>query len=94
MGNPPYIPLESFSDVDRSVFKKKFQQFERKYETSVMFIVEGMRLLTNQGLLSFIAPVTWQTGENYVSFRKFLLHQKGVKQIINLPFNIFRRCIC
>ncbi|MDO8993249.1 MAG: type II restriction endonuclease, partial [Daejeonella sp.] len=45
IGNPPYIPLESFSEIERRAFKTKYVQFERKYETSVMFIVEGFDIL-------------------------------------------------
>ncbi|MCH7962990.1 MAG: Eco57I restriction-modification methylase domain-containing protein [Bacteroidetes bacterium] len=89
IGNPPYIPLEGFSEVYREFFKKKYSQFKRKFETSVLFIVEGFGILKPQGILTYIAPVTWQTGENYQIFRKYLFEQKGIIKIINLPFNIF-----
>jgi adenine-specific DNA-methyltransferase len=89
IGNPPYIPLEAFSEMERATFKYKYPQFERKYETSVMFIVEGLGLLNDNGLLGYIAPVTWETGENYTRLRKFILTEKGINQIINLPFNVF-----
>jgi len=89
IGNPPYIPLESFSNAVRDYFKKKFTRFERKFESSVLFIDESYRVLKPSGLLAFIAPVTWQTGENYAKFRKFAINDLGIKQIINLPFNVF-----
>ncbi|MFZ4413861.1 MAG: Eco57I restriction-modification methylase domain-containing protein, partial [Bacteroidales bacterium] len=89
IGNPPYIPLESFNEVERVYFKGKYIQLERKYETSVPFILEGINLLNINGLLSYIAPITWQTGENYSKFRNYLLRNNGIDKIINLPFNIF-----
>lgn len=89
IGNPPYIPLEAFTDYERKIFKKKYEHFERKYETSVMFIVEGLALMNENGILSYIAPTTWQTGENYSKFRKFILTKKGLCEVINLPFNTF-----
>lgn len=89
IGNPPYIPLENFTEGERLFFKNKYPQFERKYETSVMFIVEGLRLLKKGGLLSYIAPVTWQTGENYSKFRKEMIEANGIVEIINLPFDTF-----
>ena len=89
IGNPPYIPLESFTDIEKVIFRNKFPQFERKYETSVMFMIEGFGVVRKTGLVSYIAPQTWQTGENYSIFRKFLITGKGINQIINLPFNTF-----
>ena len=89
IGNPPYIPLEGFSNSVREYFKNKFTRFERKFESSVLFIDEGYRILKSGGLLAYIAPVTWQTGENYTKFRKFSLSELGIRQIINLPFNVF-----
>ena len=52
-------------------------------------MVEGFGLVTKSGFSSYIAPLTWQTGENYSNFRKYLITQKGINQIINLPFNTF-----
>jgi len=89
IGNPPYIPLEAFEIGERRFFNNKFSQLERKYETSVPFILEGLRILNNNGLLSYIAPVTWQTGENYSKFRNYFFKHYGLEKLINLPFNIF-----
>jgi hypothetical protein len=89
IGNPPYIPLESFSIDMRQFFNKKFVQLERKYETSVAFILEGLSILKEKGVISYIAPVTWQTGENYLKFRKYFFSKFGLIEVINLPFNIF-----
>jgi len=89
IGNPPYIPLEAFGRNERKFFSGKFTHFERKYETSVPFIVEGLSILNPSGLLAYIAPVTWQTGENYSKFRKYFFENFGIEKLINLPFNIF-----
>ncbi len=89
IGNPPYIPLEAFEINERKFFNSKYTQLERKYETSVPFILEGLKILNNKGLLAYIAPVTWQTGENYSKFRNHFFEQYGLLKLINLPFNIF-----
>jgi adenine-specific DNA-methyltransferase len=89
IGNPPYIPLEAFEVNERNFFNSKYTQLERKYETSVPFILEGLKILNNKGLLAYIAPVTWQTGENYSKFRNHFFEQYGLLKLINLPFNIF-----
>jgi len=89
IGNPPYIPLEDLTPEERDFYRNKYPQFGRKFETSVLFMTEGFKILRPEGYLSYIAPVTWQTGENYSAFRKYLSESKGVDKIINLPFDIF-----
>lgn len=89
IGNPPYIPLESFEISVRKFFNNKYSQLERKYETSVPFILEGLSILNIRGFLAYIAPVTWQTGENYSKFRNYFFENFGLEKLINLPFNIF-----
>ena len=89
IGNPPYIPLEAFSLTERKFFNDKYPQLERKYETSVSFILDALNILNKDGLLSYIAPITWQTGENYSKFRTYLISNFGIDKVINLPFNIF-----
>ncbi len=89
IGNPPYIPLENFASVDKLFFQNKFKNFSRKYESSVMFIEEGLSVLRSEGILAYIAPQTWQTGENYSLFRKNILDNFGIYSVVNLPFNIF-----
>jgi hypothetical protein len=89
IGNPPYIPLESFGINERKFFNNKYICLTRKYETSVPFILEGLRLLNKKGHLAYIAPVTWQTGENYSKFRDYFFKHFGLDKLINLPFNIF-----
>jgi adenine-specific DNA-methyltransferase len=89
IGNPPYIPLEAFNETIRDFFRKQYRYFERKFETSVLFIVLGLDLLKKNGKLAYIAPITWQTGDNYGKFRKYLIEKKDIATIINLPFNTF-----
>jgi hypothetical protein len=89
IGNPPYIGLEEFDDATKQIFRTKYKLVERKYETSVLFIILGLTLVKKDSLLCYIAPVTWQTGENYSKLRKKLFSDWGLKKIINLPFNIF-----
>lgn len=89
IGNPPYISIESFSLSERKYFSDKYSQLERKYESSVSFFIEGLSILHKNAILSYIAPLTWQTGENYSKFREFIISKKGLHKIINLPFNIF-----
>ena len=89
IGNPPYIPVDEFDDNSKKYFKDNYEQIERKYESSVLFIIKGLNIIKSNKLLCYISPLTWQTGENYCEFRKKLIKDWGIIKIINLPFNIF-----
>ncbi|MBL7104984.1 MAG: N-6 DNA methylase [Bacteroidales bacterium] len=90
IGNPPYIPIEFFTDDEKHYYKLNYPELTRKFETSVIFILRGLEIINKVGMLGFISTQTWQTGENYKSFRKRIFEDYGLQQIINLPFNVFK----
>ena len=90
VGNPPYIPIEIFSDAEKRYYQSKFPEFKRKYDSSVIFISKALSTLNKNGLLAYISSQTWETGENYSEFRKKIFSNYGCVEIINLPFNIFK----
>jgi len=90
IGNPPYIPIEFFNDAEKKYYKTNFNELNRKYDTSVLFILKGFQLINNNGLIGFISTQTWQTGENYNDFRKKIITQYGIREIINLPYDVFK----
>ena len=91
IGNPPYIPIEEMPDLQKEYFKNKCAQLERKYDSSIVFILSMLQKLKSNGLLGFISSITWQTGENYKKLRKYLFTQRGVKNLVNLPFDVFKK---
>ncbi|HEY2329866.1 MAG TPA: N-6 DNA methylase, partial [Verrucomicrobiae bacterium] len=90
VGNPPYIPIESMSVAERNYFQKYFNELERKYDSSVIFILAALRKLTVAGRIGFISSITWQTGENYSRLRQTLFQKAGVLNLVNLPFDVFK----
>ncbi|MCK4820386.1 N-6 DNA methylase, partial [bacterium] len=91
IGNPPYIPIEEMPSQDKEYFKNKYAQLQRKYDSSIVFILSMLQKLKSNGLLGFISSITWQTGENYKKLRKHLFTQRGVKNLVNLPFDVFKK---
>ncbi|HXL56108.1 MAG TPA: N-6 DNA methylase, partial [Chitinophagaceae bacterium] len=90
IGNPPYIPIEFFNEQERKYYRKHYEEVNRKYDTSVLFILNGFKLLKQSGLLGVISTQTWETGENYSDFRKKIFTHNGIIEIINLPYDIFK----
>jgi hypothetical protein len=89
VGNPPYIPIETMEEYEREYYPAVHPQLERKFDTSVVFTLAMMRLLHPNGLLGFISSVAWQTGENFGKMRQHLLTRYGIKEVVNLPFDVF-----
>lgn len=73
IGNPPYIPLEEMSGEERDYYPDKFKYLDRKYDSSVIFLILGFNISNKSSNYCYIAPQTWQTGENYSYFRKYIL---------------------
>ena len=90
IGNPPYIPLELLSDPERNYIRDQYPSLQRKFDSSVAFVLAFLPKLGRSGRLAYIAPQTWETGENYSDFRRVVLEQFGLSEVINLPFNVFK----
>jgi len=89
IGNPPYIPIEMFTEKEKKHYFSRYKSPYRKFDSSILFIENSINLLKKGGLISFIVPQTWQTGNNYVKFRKYVLSNCAVERLVNLPFNVF-----
>ena len=91
VGNPPYIPLELMNDIEKNYYSKNYDGIYRKYDSSILFVEKCMKNMKKNGYLGFIMPLTWQTGDNYLKFRKLIFQKfkSSLSNIINLPFNIF-----
>jgi predicted type IV restriction endonuclease len=90
IGNPPYIPIESMYDAQKQYYQKHFPQLERKFDSSIIFILSQLDKLNFSGLLGYISSLTWQTGENFSKLRQHIFKNFGVVSIINLPFDVFK----
>ena len=91
IGNPPYIPIDGMSDAEKSYYATRFDGIYRKYDSSVLFVEKAFRLVRPGGRIGFILPLTWQTGDNYVKFRKLIFTEIGgsLINLVNLPFDVF-----
>jgi len=90
IGNPPYIPIETMDDKERRYYQSHHQQLQRKYDSSIIFVLSMLKKLKKEGLLGFISSVSWQTGENFGKFREYLFTDGGVDKLLNLPFDVFK----
>ena len=90
IGNPPYIPIESMAEGEKRYYQSHHRELQRKYDSSVIFILCMMKKLNRSGLLGYISSITWQTGENYSLLRASLFERHSVSHLVNLPFDVFK----
>ncbi|MBU8754123.1 Eco57I restriction-modification methylase domain-containing protein [Priestia megaterium] len=91
IGNPPYIPLELIEKEERKFLQKTYDDIlKSKWDISAVFMRKSTDLLHEEGYVSLIVPITWQTGPNYFEFRKELFNNHlSLERLINLPYDVF-----
>lgn len=90
IGNPPYIEV-SLSKLRKSFEDKNINLdsiFEfgsgQKLNTSIIFTLKSIRLLKESGILAFVLPKTILYVHRYSSFRKYILENTTITNIIDI----------
>jgi len=84
IGNPPYGV--KFCLSEKNLFAEQYQTRDDIY---TLFMERGINVLKFTGSLSYIIPIFWLTGENYISTRKLILDKAHLEKGIVLPYDIF-----
>lgn len=61
----------------------------KSIDSYAAFMLRAIQLLKNNGEAQFIVPTSWETGEKYKAFRKAIISWTKIKNLINLPYDIF-----
>ena len=83
IGNPPYVVLSPI----------QFQSYhflKGNNNTYVAFMELGLNIIKNSGEVGLIVPNTWFSGDNFIEIREHLLKEKNLRQLIQLPYDIFQ----
>jgi adenine-specific DNA-methyltransferase len=89
IGNPPYGFHQMHSSDFKNYLKKNYQVAEGSFEYFFFFYEKGLKLLSENGTHSFIAPVTWLTIPSARSLRKFVLKKYRLSHIVWLNDVVF-----
>jgi type I restriction-modification system DNA methylase subunit len=87
IGNPPYGA--EFEQTASEHLKNKFQTFVWRGESYLVFVEKAVQLLKLKGLLGYIIPDTYLNLGFTQSLRTFLLRHSKLREIVNLPSNVF-----
>ncbi len=95
MGNPPYITYRGKEVVDISdeelnrLISLYPNSAEYKVNSYALFTENGIRLLKNKGILSFIIPSTILQNEYLKKIREFIIRKYHLKKIISFSNKVF-----
>ncbi len=97
IGNPPYLTLGGKEDSNLSVDVvnqlKSYSSYEYKTNLFVLFIEQGLSLLSKNGSLTFIVPRTILDNFHMVKIREKILAQSLIKLIIELRGEVFENAV-
>lgn len=92
--NPPYIrPIwkEHFGSILEEVGLSHVLPEAKNAPAGLLFIAQNLRFLKSGGKLGLIIPDGLITGERFEPFRRALIENHSIEQVIELPRNIFRK---
>jgi len=89
IGNPPYGFHQIHGPQEKDYFKNKYASSQGSFENYFLFYEKSLKLLSKEGLHSFIAPVTWLSIPSAKSLRKFILENFAIIEISWLPDKVF-----
>ena len=96
IGNPPYITpslgkkQKTLTDEEIKYLEEKYESYEYKGNTYVIFIEKGIDILKEYGILSYITPNTLLTNYNYKNIRNILLDRTSIKELVKIEDKVFR----
>jgi type I restriction-modification system DNA methylase subunit len=89
IANPPYGFRQIHSESAKQYFKAHFIAAHRSFEHYFLFYEASLKLLKAEGVLAFIAPVTWLTIPSAESLREFILKGYAISEICWLSEEVF-----
>lgn len=91
LGNPPYIGeknnKEIFQNIKKSEFGKKF--YEAKMDYFYFFIIKGIEILEENGILSYLTTNYWLRADSGVKLREFLKNNGVFLELYNYDSSLF-----
>jgi hypothetical protein len=95
IGNPPYVLLQ---DANREPevyerFKKNFTVASYKVDLYHLFIEQGIRLLGNGGILTYITPSNFVSNKHTVALRRLLLTETSLTKLLFFEDNVFEASV-
>ncbi len=91
IGNPPYGAL--FGKDEVSYITKTYEMQNYQMDSYLLFLEKGHKLLSKNGLLSFIIPNTWLISLQYSNIRQYLINKTQIERIVDYRIPVFKDAV-
>lgn len=90
IGNPPYVNIANIKDgVIRTFLKTKYQVARNKSDLYSFFTEKGFRICRKNATLYFIVSNSWLGIDSFLNFRKFLIENTKIIDLVKCNGNVF-----
>ena len=83
IGNPPYVPNEFISNVDKIYLENTFISAFGRINLYPIFYERGVTLLKSDGILAYITPYTIMKNQYFMAARKFILDNTSISYLVD-----------
>jgi type I restriction-modification system DNA methylase subunit len=90
IGNPPYVRSRNIPQNDKTYYMQHFFSASRLLDTYYLFLENGIKLLHDNGRLSFIIPNGILTNKDSEKIRQFIVENTCVEIIVDLKEGVFK----
>jgi hypothetical protein len=91
VGNPPYVNIFNIeNENERNYYKGKFKCCTNKVDLYAFFIEKIISILKKNGVFGEIFSNSWLSTESFKNFRKLILEESKIYELVKLPPNVFK----
>ena len=89
IGNPPYVSVKGLSNDDKNAYRKKYTTGQGRFNLFTLMIENGLNILNDDGILTFIQPDGLFTNIEYRHTRELLVNNTSILKIIGFDSRVF-----
>ncbi len=91
IGNPPYGA--KLSTEEKKLYYSIYKHQSYQLDTYLLFIEKSIQLLKTNGVNAFIIPNTWLINLKLETFRKYIVEQNTILNIVHYHKNVFENAV-
>ncbi|GMV43520.1 MAG: hypothetical protein AMXMBFR64_52360 [Myxococcales bacterium] len=84
MGNPPYVRTEQLAPTLQAEYRRRYATLFDRADLYVAFIERGLRLLGEDGMLSYVCAVRWTLNRYGAPLRELVTRRYAVRSYVDL----------
>ncbi|HEY5123019.1 MAG TPA: TaqI-like C-terminal specificity domain-containing protein [Ignavibacteria bacterium] len=91
VGNPPYVRKDTIDNINKIYFEKIYFSSFKQYDIYVLFLEKALKLLKDEGLVSYIVSNKFLISDYGKNIRKYILDNSEIKIVVDVSYdNVFK----